>query len=83
MKEQYHFIMENNTWDLVPLSKGRKIARCKWVYRTKYAYDGSVERLREILVSIGFSQVDGIKGNLCPCHQNELLMHCSFPSRIT
>jgi hypothetical protein len=44
MNEEYHSLMENNTWDLVPLPKGRKLVRCKWVYRTKYASDGSVER---------------------------------------
>jgi hypothetical protein len=37
MNEDYHSLMANDTWDLVPLPKGRKIFRCKWVYRTKYA----------------------------------------------
>jgi hypothetical protein len=44
INEQYHSLMENNTCDIVPLPKGRKLVRCKWVYRTKYASDGSVER---------------------------------------
>jgi hypothetical protein len=44
MNEEYHSLMENDTWDLVPLPKGRKLVICKWVYRTKYASDGSVER---------------------------------------
>jgi hypothetical protein len=55
--------MENDTWDLVPLPKGRKLARCKWVYRTKYASYGSVERHKARLVSKGFSQVEGIDYN--------------------
>ena len=46
MNEEYLFLMENDTWDLVPLLKGRKIFKCKWVYRTKYASDGSVEDTR-------------------------------------
>ena len=37
MDEEYHSLMANNTWDLVPLPKGRKLVRCIWVYRTKYA----------------------------------------------
>jgi hypothetical protein len=63
MNEQYHSLMENDTWDLVPLLKGRKLVICKWVYRTKYASDGSVERHKAWLVSKGFSQVEGIDYN--------------------
>ena len=32
MNEEYRSLMENDTWDLVPLPKGRKLVRCKWVY---------------------------------------------------
>ena len=45
MDEEYHSLMVNDTWDLVPLPNGRKLVRCKWVYRSKYAFDGSVEIL--------------------------------------
>ena len=63
MDEEYHSLMVNDTWDLVPLPKGRTLVRCKWVYRTKYASDGSVERLKPRLVPKGFSQVEGIDYN--------------------
>jgi hypothetical protein len=63
MNEEYRSLMENNTWDLVPLPKGRKLVICKWVYRTKYALDGSVERHKARLVAKGFSQVEGIDYN--------------------
>lgn len=52
--------MKNHTWELVPLPKGRKIVRCKWVYRTKYATNGYVDNYKERLVAKGFSQVEGI-----------------------
>jgi hypothetical protein len=55
--------MANNTWDLVPLPKGRKLVRCKWVYKTKYASYGSVEIHKARLVSKVFSQVEGIDYN--------------------
>ena len=55
--------MANDTWDLVPLAKGRKLVRCEWVYRTKYASHGSVERLKARLVGKGFSQVEGLDYN--------------------
>ena len=60
MNEAYCSLMENNTWDLVPLTKGIKLVIHKWVYRTKYASYGSVERQKAWLVAKGFSQVDGI-----------------------
>jgi hypothetical protein len=63
MNEQYRYLMENDSWDLVPLPKGRKLVRCKWVYETKYALDGSVERHKAQLVAKVFSQVEGIDYN--------------------
>jgi hypothetical protein len=62
-KEEYRSLMENDTWYLVPLPKGRKIVRCKWVYITKYTSDGNVERHKAWLVAKGFSQVEGIDYN--------------------
>jgi hypothetical protein len=61
MNEEYRSLMEKDTWDLVPLPKGRIFFRCKWVYKTKYASDGSVERQKA--QSRGFSQVEGIDYN--------------------
>jgi hypothetical protein len=63
MNEEYRSLMENDTWDLVPLPKGRKLVICKWVYITKYASYGSVERHKARLVAKGFSQVEGIDYN--------------------
>jgi hypothetical protein len=59
MSEEYRSLMVNDTWNLGPLLNGRKLVRCKWVYRTKYALDGSLERHGALLVSKGFSQVEG------------------------
>eukprot|EP00253_Pinus_taeda_P023838 PITA_23838 len=60
MNEEYHSLLANDTWDLVPLPKGRKLVRCKWVYRTKYGPDGKVDKHKALLVAKGFSQVEGI-----------------------
>jgi hypothetical protein len=51
MNEEYRYLMENDTWDLVPLPKGRKLVRCKWFYRNKYESYGSVERHKAWLVA--------------------------------
>ena len=60
MDEEYRSLMANDTWALVPLPKGRKLVRCKWVYKTKSASYGSVEIIKARLVANGFSQVEGI-----------------------
>eukprot|EP00253_Pinus_taeda_P030103 PITA_30103 len=60
MNEEYHSLLENDTCDLVPLPKGRKLVRCKWVYRTKYGPNGKVDKHKARLVAKGFSQVEGI-----------------------
>lgn len=50
--------MKNSARDLVTLPKGRKMVWYKWVYRTKYAANGSIERYKACLVTKGFSQVE-------------------------
>ena len=32
MKDEHNSLLKNDTWDLVPLPKGRKLVQCKWVY---------------------------------------------------
>lgn len=60
MQEEFNSLERNHTWDLVPLPKGRKLVRCKWIYRTKFAADGSVDKYKARLVEKGFSQVPGV-----------------------
>jgi hypothetical protein len=63
MNGEYRSLMTNDTWDLVHLPKGRKIVICKWVYKTKYALDGSVEIHKAQLIAKRFFQVEGIDYN--------------------
>ena len=60
MEEEYNSLIKNNTWDLVSLPRGRKVVWCKWIYRTKFVVDGSVDKYKAQLVAKGFSQVPGI-----------------------
>eukprot|EP00253_Pinus_taeda_P032377 PITA_32377 len=60
MNEEYRSLLENDTWDLIPLPKGRKLVRCKWVCRTKFGPDGKIDKHKACLVVKGFSQVEGI-----------------------
>jgi hypothetical protein len=60
MKEEYNSLLENQTWDMVPLPFERKIVRCRWVYRTKSTTYGHISRYKAMLVAKGFQQVHGI-----------------------
>lgn len=60
MTEEYSSLMKNHTWDLIPLPKGRKLVRWKWVYKSKYVVDGSFDKHKARLVAKGFSQDEGI-----------------------
>jgi hypothetical protein len=60
MKEEYKSLLANDTWDLVPLLKDKKLVRCKWVYITKYGPYGKVDKQKARLVAKCFSQVEGI-----------------------
>jgi hypothetical protein len=42
MDEEYSSLMDNNTCDLVPLLKGRKLVRCRWIYQTNISTDGEI-----------------------------------------
>eukprot|EP00253_Pinus_taeda_P011170 PITA_11170 len=60
MNEEYSSLLANDTWDLVPLPKGRKLVRCKWIYITKFGLDGKFDKHKARLVAKVFSQVEGI-----------------------
>jgi hypothetical protein len=48
MVVEYGALIKNQTWELVPLVKGKNIAGCKWVCKTKYGVNGQVVRIREV-----------------------------------
>lgn len=42
------------------MPSGKKLIGCKWLYKTKYAADGSIERYKSRLVILGCRQIYGI-----------------------
>lgn len=50
----------NTNWILTDLPQGKTLIGCKWVYKTKYRADGSIERHKAWLVATGFTQIEGI-----------------------
>ena len=51
---------KNQTWELINLPKEKRIIGCKWVFTTKFKFDGSLERYKACLVAKGFTQTYGI-----------------------
>ncbi|MCO5608119.1 hypothetical protein L7F22_062324 [Adiantum nelumboides] len=60
MDEEMDAVYGNETWDFVPLSKGKKPIGCRWVYKVKHDRDGSVSRYKAKLVAKGYAQTYGI-----------------------
>ena len=50
----------NHTWTLTPLPPHKKAIGCKWVYKVKYKFDGTIERYKAKLVAKGFTQQEGL-----------------------
>uniref|UniRef100_A0AAV1U7S1 Reverse transcriptase Ty1/copia-type domain-containing protein n=1 Tax=Peronospora matthiolae TaxID=2874970 RepID=A0AAV1U7S1_9STRA len=53
-------LIQNDTWEIVPLPKDRKAIGCRWVFRVKENQNGEVERFKARLVAKGFSQKFGV-----------------------
>jgi hypothetical protein len=60
MTEEYNSLIENQTWELVPLPIDRKFVRCKWVYKTKKATNRHMSMYKARLVAKGYQQVHRI-----------------------
>jgi histone deacetylase 1/2 len=60
MDEEYHALMKNQTWHLVPPRHGTNIIDCRWIYKVKHKADGSVDRYKARLVAKGFKQRYGL-----------------------
>ncbi|KAG8493268.1 hypothetical protein CXB51_010719 [Gossypium anomalum] len=56
---EYEALIQNSTWDLVPLPPGRKVIGCKWLFKIKRNPDGTIARRKARLVAKGCSQVPG------------------------
>ena len=57
---EYHSLLENNTWELVPLPSGRQPIGSKWLFKVKHTSDGTVERFKARLVAKGYAQTPSI-----------------------
>ena len=52
--------MGNNTWILADLPPGYKPIGCKWIFKRKIKFDGTIDKFKGRLVAKGFTQNEGI-----------------------
>ena len=60
MEEELQAMESNNTWEVVPLPKGKHFIGYRWVYRIKHKQDRSIDRFIAHLVAKGYTQQVGI-----------------------
>jgi hypothetical protein len=51
MVEEYPPIVKNGVWDVVHKPKEKSIVSSKWIFKTKHAADGSIEKYKAIFVA--------------------------------
>lgn len=54
---------QHNVWELVERPPDANVIGCKWVFRTKYNSDGSLDRYKARLVAQGYNQKFGVDYN--------------------
>lgn len=59
MNDELDALESNHTWDVTTLPHGRKAIGCKWLFKTKFNPDGSIERHKSRLVVLGCKQKYG------------------------
>lgn len=60
MDDEMKSLVENHTWDLVPLPSGQKALNGKWVLRRKTDANGNLEKYKARFVIKGCSQREGM-----------------------
>ena len=59
MADEIDSLACTHTWDLVPLPSHAVPITCRWIYKVKTRFDGSIERYKARLVARGFQHEHG------------------------
>jgi hypothetical protein len=54
MTKEYQSIINNDVWKIVPRPKRKDVISSKWLFKIKYAADGSIEKHKEDLSLVDF-----------------------------
>ena len=55
MEEEMSMIQKNKTWNLVDKPEGRKVIGVKWIFKTKFNADNSINKYKARLVVKGYA----------------------------
>ena len=53
--EEYHSIMKNDVWEIVPRPKGKSMVTSKMIYKVKHVEDDNVEKFKARFMARGLS----------------------------
>ncbi|GJW71987.1 ribonuclease H-like domain-containing protein [Tanacetum coccineum] len=59
MRDEYHALIKNKTWTLVPRPPDTNIVRCVWLFHHKYLADGTLSSYKARLTANGSTQLEG------------------------
>jgi len=60
MDTELRALEENKTWEITLVPLGKRAIGCKWIYRTKFHSDGSIDKCKARLVTLGCRQKFGV-----------------------
>ena len=52
MADEFNAFLNNDTWQLVPQTPTMNVIGCKWLFKMKFAIDGSLDRYKAHLVAL-------------------------------
>ena len=55
MTEELQALEKTHTWDLVDFPRGKTVIGCKWIYKIKNKFDGTIEWYKTHLVAKGYA----------------------------
>ena len=51
MIKEYHSILKNDVWDVVPRLKDKPMVSSKWIFKTKHSEDNNIEKFKARFVT--------------------------------
>jgi hypothetical protein len=60
MEEEMSMIQKNKTWNLVNRPEGRKVIRVKWIFKTKFNVDNSINKYKAKFEVKRYAQIFGV-----------------------